>query len=156
MLVGDFNIPSISWSDNSSTPNNSGGCANGDVLCELIRDNFLHQFIEIPTHRAGNKLGLLFCNRAETISDVLTSPSKEHIFPTDHHIIEFSICTKFTRAKLVRRVVYDYRQADFPALRRALTEACLDIPLTDDIDKVGSCGRTIFYPSSPVLFQLRL
>ena len=95
-------------------------------------------------YRAGNKLDLLFCNRAETISDVLTSPSNEHNFPTDHHIIEFSICTKFTRAKPVRRVVYDYRQADFPALRRALTETCLDIPLTDDIDKCWELWKDNF------------
>ena len=56
VLGGDFNIPSISWSHNSSTPNNSSGCANGDVLCELIGNNFLQQFIEGPTQRAGNKL----------------------------------------------------------------------------------------------------
>ena len=36
VLVGDFNIPSIMWSDTSSTPANSGGCANGEALCELI------------------------------------------------------------------------------------------------------------------------
>jgi hypothetical protein len=41
VLVGDFNIPSISWSDNDSTPISSGGCANSEVLCELIGDNFL-------------------------------------------------------------------------------------------------------------------
>ena len=134
VLVGDFNIPSISWSDNDSTYINSGGCAYGEVLCELIGDNFLQQFIEGPTHRAGNKLDLLFCNRAETISDVLTSPSDDHDFPTDHYIIEFSICTKFTRAKPMQRVIYDYNHADFPALRRALSEAPLDIPLTDNID----------------------
>ena len=134
VLVGDFNIPSISWSDNNSTYINSGGCAYGEVLCDLIGDNFLQQFIEGPTHRAGNKLDLLFCNRAETISDVLTSPSDDHDFPTDHYIIEFSICTKFTRAKPVQRVIYDYNHADFPALRRALSEAPLDISLTDNID----------------------
>ncbi len=77
---------------------------------------------------------MLFCNRAETISDVLTSASDDHDFPTDHYIIEFSICTKFTRAKPVQRVIYDYNHADFPALRRALSEAPLDIPLTDNID----------------------
>ena len=134
MLVGDFNIPSISWSDNDLTYINSGGCTYGEVLCELIDDNFLQKFIEGPTHRAGNKLDLLFCNHAETISDVLTSPSEEHDFPTDHYIIEFSIRTKFTRAKPVQRVIYDYNHADFPALRRALSEAPLDIPLRDNID----------------------
>ena len=45
VLVGDFNLPSISWSDNHSTPVNSG-CADGELLCELIGDNFLEQFVE--------------------------------------------------------------------------------------------------------------
>ena len=34
----------------------------------------------------------------------------------------------------MRRVVYDYNQADFPALRRALSESSLDISPTDNID----------------------
>ncbi|CAB4014464.1 Hypothetical predicted protein, partial [Paramuricea clavata] len=134
VIVGDFNIPSISWSDNDSTPISSGGCANSEVLCELIGDNFLQQFVEGPTHSAGNKLDLFFCNRAEVISNVLTSPSDEHNFSTDHYIIEFNISTKFTRAKPVRRVIYDYNHADFPTLRRALSETSLDITLTGSID----------------------
>ena len=51
---------------------------------------------------------------------------------------------KFTRAKPLQRVVYDYKQADFPALCRALTEACLDIPLTDDIDKCWELWKDNF------------
>ena len=54
VLIGDFSIPSISWSDSCSNPVNSGGCANGELLCELIDDNHLTQFIEGPTHCAGN------------------------------------------------------------------------------------------------------
>lgn len=135
VLVGDFNIPSISWSENDSARITSGGCANGDILCELIGDNFMQQFIVGPTHVAGNKLDLLFCNCDETISNVLTSSPVEHNFPTDHCIIEFTISTKFTRAKPVRRVIYDYNYADFPALRRALSKTSLDITLTDSIDE---------------------
>ncbi len=135
VLVGDFNIPSISWSDNDSTYINSSGCAYGEVICELIGDNFLQQFIEGPTHRAGNKLDLLFCNRAGTISDVLTSPSDDHDFSTDHYIIEFSICIQSLQEQNLCNVFFnDYNHADFPTLRRALSKAPLDIPLTDNID----------------------
>ena len=38
ILVGDFNIPSISWSESPSTPINTGGCSNGENFCELIGD----------------------------------------------------------------------------------------------------------------------
>ena len=134
VLVGDPNIPPISWSDNDSTPISSGGCANSEVLCDLIGDNFLQQFAEGPTHAAGNKLDLLFCNRAEVIPNVPTSPSDEHNLPTDHYIIEPNTSTKFTRAKLVRRVTHDHNHADFPAPRRAQPETSLDITLTGSID----------------------
>ena len=136
VLVGDFNLPYISWPDSqSTTPVNNGGCANAEDLCELVGDNFLHQYIEGSTHRAGNKLDLLFCNNAEKICDVLTFSSDERNFPTDHHIIKFSIRTKFTKAKPVRRVVFDYNKTDFSALRRALSEAKLDVPFTNNMDE---------------------
>jgi hypothetical protein len=101
-LVGDFNIPSISWSDSPSTHISTGGCSNGENLCELIGDNFLYQFVDGPTHRAGNKLDLLFCNRTETVSELLTLSCDEHNYPTDHYTIEFHIRTKFNKAKPVR------------------------------------------------------
>ena len=77
-------IPSISWSDSCSNPVNSGGCANGELLCELIDDNYITQFIEGPTHCPGNKLDLLFCNHEEIITDVLIYPPDELDFPTDN------------------------------------------------------------------------
>ena len=46
VLVGDFNLPSISWSDNHSTPVNSG-CADGELLCELIGDYNRANFSEL-------------------------------------------------------------------------------------------------------------
>ena len=145
VLVGDFNLPYISWPDSqSTTPVNNGGCANAEDLCELVGDNFLHQFIEGSTHRAGNKLDLLFCNNAEKICDVLTFSSDEHNFPTDHHIIKFSIRTKFTKAKPVRRIVFHYNKTDFSALRRALSEAKLDVPLTNNMDECWEQWKSTF------------
>jgi hypothetical protein len=121
-----------------------------------IGDHFLQQFIEGPTHHH-----LFFCNHAETISDVLTSSSNEHNVPTDHHIIEFSICTTFTKAKPVRRVVNDYSQADFPALRMSCDWSMFRHTGTSHgqyrrMLGLGSWGRTLFYPPSLALFQIRL
>ena len=100
MLVGDFNLHYISWPESpSTTPVNNGGCANAEDLCELVGDNFLHKFIEGSSHGAGNKLDLLFCKNAEKLCDVLTFTSDEHNFPTEYHIIEFSIRMKFTKIK---------------------------------------------------------
>ncbi|XP_028413970.1 uncharacterized protein LOC114536830 [Dendronephthya gigantea] len=145
VLVGDFNLPNISWPDDqSTTPINNSGDANGDDLCELVADNFLHQFIEGSTHRAGNKLDLLFCNNAEKLSDVSIFSPDEHNFPTDHYIVEFSIRMKFTRAKSIRRVVFDYNKTDFCALRKALSEANLNISPTNNIDECWEQWKDTF------------
>ena len=41
---------------------------------------------------------------------------------------------KFQRGKPVKRVIYDFCRTDFPALHRALSDACLDISLSEDIN----------------------
>jgi hypothetical protein len=87
---------------------------------------------------------LLFCNNAENLSDVLTFSSEEHNFPTDHQIVEFSIRTKFTRAKPVRRTVFDYNKTDFSELRRALSEAHLDITFMNNIDECWEQWKDAF------------
>ena len=76
---------------------------------------------------------------------------------TDHHIIEFSIRTKFTKAKPVRRVIFDYNKTDFSALRRALSEAELDVPFTNNMDECWKQWKsaflsivTNFVPTKPV------
>ena len=64
---------------------------------------------------------------AETINNLSTLSPDEVSFPTDHHLIEFTIQLKFKRAKPVRRNVYDYNRANFSELRRALSRVPLDI-----------------------------
>ena len=146
ILVGDFNIPSISWSDSPSTLINTGGCssANGEDLCELIGDNFLYQFVDGPIHRAGNKLDLLFCNRTETLSDVLTLSCDEHNFPSDRYTIEFLIRTKFRKAKPVWLTVYDCNRANFPELCKALSHTDLHVSLSDNIDDCWKHWKGLF------------
>ena len=50
------------WSGDQTAPINSGSCADHNIFCDLMGDNFLQQFIPGPTHLAGNKLDLLLCN----------------------------------------------------------------------------------------------
>ena len=54
LVVGDFNISALDWTD--SPPVNIGGNATGrDNFCDLMGDNFLVQFVDGPTHIAGNR-----------------------------------------------------------------------------------------------------
>ena len=72
VVVGDFNIPSVNWSTDESASVNTGRQAVEESLCDLVDDNFLHQFIKSPTHIAGNKLDLLLSNCPETVENVTT------------------------------------------------------------------------------------
>ena len=44
----------------------------------------------------------------------------------------------------MRRAVFDYNKTDFSALRRALSEAHLDIPLTNNIDECWEQWKDAF------------
>ncbi|CAB4009432.1 Hypothetical predicted protein, partial [Paramuricea clavata] len=109
-----------------------------------IGDNFLHQFIMGPTHIAGNKLDPLLCNYPETIGNVSTLKPQSCNFPTDHYVIEFRVKLKFTRAKPVRRRVYDYKRGNFGDLRNFLTCVPFDITTSDNIDQYWLQWKDIF------------
>jgi hypothetical protein len=70
VVIGDFIIPSVNLSINKSAPINTGGQAAGENLCDVVGDNFLHQFMKDPTHIAGNKLYLLLSNCPEIVENV--------------------------------------------------------------------------------------
>ena len=107
-------------------------------------DNFLQQFIEGPTHIAGNKLDLLLCNCSEVIGDVSTTRPEQCDFPTDHLIVEFTIRQKFRRAKPAMRRVFDYKQGDFESLRCSLSRIPFNISSTNDIDEYWSLWKDLF------------
>ena len=140
LIVGDFNIPALDWSDPSS-PVNIGGNAAGDKICHLMGDNFLFQLIDGPTHIAGNKLDLLLCNCPEVIEDVITHSPGTSEFPSDHYIVEFSIKVKFQRAKPVRRKVYNFNRGNFDELRSTSHLALLyqrTLTITGSVGKIYS------------------
>jgi len=78
MVHGDFNLPHANWE--------TGECASGAskdekkmvrAFYELSLDNFLIQLVEGPTHKCGNTLDLIFCNKAG-IKKSLKTPSEIH------------------------------------------------------------------------------
>ena len=116
----------MDWSYDNASPINNGGQWR-HIFCDLVGDNFLYQFIDGPTHRAGNKLDLVFCNYPDVINDVnLRSPEKCD-FPTDHDISDFNINLNFQRNKPAKRKVYDVMKADFESLNRSLTEMNVEV-----------------------------
>ena len=111
----------------------------------------MYQFIGIPTHTAGNKLDLVFCNKLEVINDVNIRSPEECDFPTDHDIIDFNINLNFQRNKPVNRnKVCDVKKADFEGLNGSLSEMNVKVVNISDINQVflerciSCCFKKIF------------
>ena len=144
VLVGDFNLPNIDWSLDFPSPNSEGGFKE-ELFCEIITDQFLYQMADGPTHLRGNKLDCVFCNIPELITNV-NCINPTNLFPSDHYLIEFDIKLCFQRAKAVRRTIYDFKNANFNAVRQHL----LSVPLysaivhLSDVDECWEVWKDLF------------
>ena len=144
VLVGDVNLPSIDWSTDLPVSLGTGSSSVDNIFCELVGDNFLQQFITGPTHISGSKLDLLLCNCPEIITDILTSTPELCGFPTDQHILEFTVLLKFKRPKPVRHYTYDFKRANFQNLCSLLSYTALEIALSGDLDESWSLWKDLF------------
>ena len=89
IILGDFNIP---W----NKPEHSDTI----TMREILDMYYLHQHINIQTHKLGNTLDWLISNSPDTIQDIT---SKD--FLSDHNIIEwkFQINCKVTEKREITR-----------------------------------------------------
>ena len=141
VVVGDFNLPELKWSEDQTTPINSAG-QTGETFCELFNDNFLQQNIMGYTHIGGNKLNLSLSNNPEIIRDVRVLCDEQ--FPSDHFPTEFVIKQSFKRAYRVRRRIYDFRSGQFEQLRTFLKRSAIEVVFSGDIDECWIQWKTQF------------
>ena len=104
-----------------------------ELFCELFNNNFLQQHIAGSTHLGGNKLDLLLCNQPELIRDIRTLDHCD--FPSDHFPVDFSIAQTYSRARRIRRNVYDFNHGRFQELRTFLQRTLIEMDLTENIDE---------------------
>ena len=141
VVVGDFNLPELRWSEDQTTPNGSTG-QTGELFCELFNDNFLQQHIVGSTHSGGNTLDLLLSNHPEVIHDVRSLSDEQ--FPSDHYPIEFFMKQTFKQAYHVRRRVYDFRRGQFQQLQTFLQRSPIEATFSGNIDKCWVQWKTQF------------
>ena len=83
ILCGDFNAPHIDWSSVSpvtASPVNK-------YLCSIANDNFLTQFVSVPT-RQDHILDLVFSNYHSVLSSVSVV---DNLPGTDHEALQFTL-----------------------------------------------------------------
>ena len=133
-----FNLPKIDWSQDYPIPASNNN-QNEELFCEIIADNFLGDLVTGSTHMQGNKLDCLLCNHTSMILNV-TCTQPYNIFPTDHYLINFEINICCSRAKQVKRIVYDYTNADFFGLRTHLNHVPFDLAISENSD-INECWQ---------------
>ena len=87
----------------------------------MVNDIFLWQLIDFPT-RKENILNLLLTNVPENISGY------DNVFNSDHKLINFQINLQVVkRVKPSKRIVYNYKRANWPTLKPTLINCPWDV-----------------------------
>ena len=74
IMLGDFNLPTMSWSQ-------PGDCFISRVFCPFVESLFIQQYVNLPT-RKNNILDLVFCN-----SELIDSIDISDTFISDHCLL---------------------------------------------------------------------
>ena len=112
-IVGDFNLPSVNWSNSTSDSSIEQSFIDSfNGLC-------LSQLITSRTHNNGNMLDILLTNFENTVSDVQVL-DPHSVCKSDHFPISFTIKSSFSRKKSTKRKVYNFKKADWDAINRDL------------------------------------
>ena len=128
-LVGDFNLPGISWPD--GTTNNALESEFVDFLCGELGHS---QMVMSPTHVSGNTLDLLFTNCPNLVSQLSVCDVNE-VCCSDHYGLRFNINLSFNRSDRPARFRYDFRKFDPIPLNVALGMVNWDRLINDDINE---------------------
>ena len=88
LLMGDYNLPHANWLTGECSPGASKDEKKmAKDLSELSLENFLVQQVEVPTHKEGNTLDLIFTNNTDLIHNLSTAPVPR---TSDHYLINFT------------------------------------------------------------------
>ena len=116
VIVGDFNLPDISWSTlNSLTPQSS-------ALCDLVFRHNLIQLIDFPTHSKGSTLYLVLTGSDDLILNLHKVSSL--FLSSDHSLVSFDVSTMFTQhtSRTCNQSVFDFKRTDFDSLSSFLQD----------------------------------
>ena len=108
VLLGDFNLPDISWSSLSGTSTNT------NFFCDFVFQYNLFQMIESPTHIQGNVLDLILTNDLELVTDLVVLPHQSQVISSDHLMITFSV-SSYSQSSFCNLPI-DFPKANFSGL----------------------------------------
>jgi hypothetical protein len=108
IIIGDFNLPDISWKTREAS-------GRAREFVEAADDALLVQMVEFPTHVKGICLDLVLNNIPKRIEEVCEGG---RLGQSDHEMI----CVKISYGVVweARKVVKDWRRADWQKMRKGM------------------------------------
>ena len=118
VIVGNFNLPDINWTNHQTTNNSTASKHN--KLLEITNDFGLQNMVNDPTRIAsGNILDLILTSNPSIIINTHTTPGM-----SNHESVTFNVNLNPVRNKNPPHKVYSCKSADWDTLK-------------DDIDKLN-------------------
>ena len=117
ILVGDFNLSHINWSDGIGVSTIDNTFLNGFAECGMV------QCIENSTHNKGSVLDILLSKSSDHVLNLKVLTDKSYCY-SDHYPITFDIKIKCSRRILPKRKMYNFKLADWPNIKSDLD--CVD------------------------------
>ena len=111
IITGDFNLPSIQWTENYVKANPQYGYELNDAFIEFVNDKNLSQVVSEPT-RFDNTLDLFLT----TSPSMVTSCTVKNGM-SDHSCVVTDINLKPCRPKKTKRKVYLYKRETWKVLK---------------------------------------
>ena len=103
---------------------------NSSLLYSMIHDLSLEQCVSNST-RGSNLLDLVPTNRPEMISSVEVT---DNLPNTDHDCVEFNLDILPPKQNSVRRLLYNYKKANFDVYRQSFVSVPWDLAEAEDIN----------------------
>ena len=106
ILVGDFNLPKIDWSNGTGTSTLENAFLNGFAECGMI------QCVHEATHTKNSILDLVLSKNADHIKNLKIASDSLYCFSA-HYPITFDVMVSCKRRELPKRIMYNYNRADW-------------------------------------------
>ena len=118
ILGGDFNVPDISWKDNTITSSKNYPRRVSQTYLDIASDLGLEQMVSFPT-RGDNTLDLIFTSHPSY--QERCKPLPPISAKSDHDIVLFDTAHQPVRARPKRRTIYLWKKADIDGIVKSLT-----------------------------------
>ena len=130
LMVGDLNLPEITWLGDGDEPVLRRRTARAVTFIDAVAECDVTQSVTQPT-RGDNILDIAISYGGAVASEVC-----DKVFASDHSVVVTQLTVKLSpAARATRSRVYNYKDADFNGLRRALHLIPWDILKCLDVNK---------------------